>query len=507
LSATTTAAGQTVSVSNTTGSNASAITVGNFATQSVTTGSAGDTVTVTGGSSTRAITVKTGIGNDTINLGAATAFTGAGNTYDAGTGTDTLGIYGPSASESFDFAALITAGTIAGFEAVTFASEAATTSVHAVTAGTGIVSYTTTTSAGGQVFNLSATAAQAAAITTYAAPATGSSNLLISSAGTVNLSAATFTNVDAITYQNVAVTLTLPEAVSAVVQGASSAGTDAQTVQFAAGSVNAQSVTISSTGTVTFNVPTVWASFSSTGDNGDYTMVATAGATTRLSLVGAAASTVIDMQNDDLVVANANIDTVLVGGITGASTISYTTGPTQLLSVDATEFTSAQVVYTFVTDNAGSAAQTLTIAGFDAGTTGDKLLLSNAANAIPAANVANVATTGYTFNGTGTAVAAASQLLILQASSFQITGALTQIGDAGEVERAIAAAGITTAASIATFMYVALDNGVDTGIYRMSTALTAVGTVDTSAEITAVTLVAVLTGIADVGTLNSANFT
>jgi len=507
LSATTTAAGQTVTVNNTTGTNASAITVGDFINQTITTGSAGDSVTVNGGSSTRGLTVKTGIGNDTITLGAATAFTGAGNSFDAGTGTDTLAIYGPGASEAFNFASLITAGTITGFEAVTFASEATTVSVHAVTAGTGIVSYTTTTSTTAQVFNLSATAAQAGAITTYSAPSTGGNNLLITSAGTVDLSAATFTNIDQISYQDVAVTLTLPAAVSAVVQGATSAGTSAQTVTFPATSVNAQSVTISSTGTVTFNVPTVWASFAASGDNGNYTMVAPAAATTRLSLVGAAPSVSIILNDADFVVANANIDTVLVGGVTAASTFSYEGGPTQLLSINADEFTSAQVVYSFVTDNAGSAAQTLTIAGFDTGTSGDKLLLNNLSTAITAANVRNIATSGATFNGTGTPIADACQVMILQASTFQISGALTQVDDAGEVERVIAATAMIGSASIATFMYAVIDNGIDTGVYRYSTALTAAGTVDTSAEIVSVTLVAVLTGVSDVSTLTSANFT
>jgi hypothetical protein len=241
-------------------------------------------------------------------------------------------------------------------------------------------------------------------------------------------------------------------------------------------------------------------------------MATPAAATTRLSIVGAAPSAAIgiNLNTADLVVANANIDTVLVGGITAASTITYGTGPTQLLSVNADEFTSAQVVYTFVTDSAGTSAQTLTIAGFDSGTSGDKLILSNDASASPllAANIVNVATVGYSFNGTGTTAANASQMVILQSAAFQINGSLTQINDAGEVERVIAAAGMIASASLNTAMYAAIDNGVDTGIYRFTTTgLTVAGTIDTVSEVASVTLVAVLTGISDVSTLTSYNFT
>ena len=508
LSATTTASGQTVTVNNTTGTNASNISIGNFANQTVTTGSAGDAVTIAGGSATKGIVVRTGIGSDTVTVTATEGLTGVGNVLDGGTGTDTLALYRPAASENFDFAALITAGTIAGFEAVSFLTEATTASTHALTAGTGIVSYTVNTTVSANIYNLSATSTQAAAITTLAdTTGTGALNLSITTAGTVNLSGATLTNVDQINYQDVAVTLTLPSAATSVVQGATTAGTASQTVQFGSATTAAQSVTFSSTGTVTFNVPTAWASASASGDALDLTMVSTAAATTRLSFVGGSTTATVLMVDADLVITNANIDTVLVGGVTGASAFSWTAGPTRLFTVDATEFTSAQVSYSFVTDDAGTAASAITIVGFDAGTGGDKLILSNAAGGINSATVANIATTGYSYNASSTAAGAESQVLILQASAFQISGALTQVGDAGEVERVIAAAGLVGSASLVTSLYVALDNGVDTGVYRISTLLTAAGIIDTSAEITAVTLVAVLSGVSDVSTLNVANFT
>jgi hypothetical protein len=98
--------------------------------------------------------------------------------------------------------------------------------------------------------------------------------------------------------------------------------------------------------------------------------------------------------------------------------------------------------------------------------------------------------------------------LILQAAAFQINGSLTQVSNAGEVERIIAAAApVSLTAASGVSVYVVADNGVDTGIYRvLLTAANANTAVDTSGEISNVTLVAVLTGISDAGTLVGANF-
>jgi hypothetical protein len=122
--------------------------------------------------------------------------------------------------------------------------------------------------------------------------------------------------------------------------------------------------------------------------------------------------------------------------------------------------------------------------------------------------VSNVATTGFTFNGSAAAAGAECNVLILQGAAFQISGALTQVTNAGEVERAIAAAAaMSVSAATGTSVYVVLDNGVDTGVYRaLFTASAADSAVDSAAEISAVTLVAVLTGISDAGTLVGTNF-
>jgi S-layer protein len=513
LSATTAAAGQTLTVTNTGGQNASAITVGNFANQTVTTGSAGDGITVSGGAASNFINVNTGAGNDTITLGAVTALTGTNNVLNGGTGTDTLAFYALGASENVNLTALIAAGTIAGIEAVTFAD--ADNSTHAITAATGIVSYTVNASNNNtEIFNISATSAQANAITTVtnAGNAAGILNLLITDAGTVSLAGDTTTGLDGIAWQDVAVNLTLNETAQTISQGATTAGTATNIVTVGSAITGAQSVTLRTTGSATINVSATTLSQMNGADAADLTLVSAAGATSTLNITGAGSTTAILMAETDLVVTNANLDQINVGGVTSAQTISFIdgiVGNTALVAVpvNAVE-TGAEVVYSFVTDNAGTADTTLAITGFDTGATGDKLLLSNAANAMAATAVAKISTTGYTFDASAAVLAGAeANILVLQSAATQVTGALNQTGDAGAVEAAIIAAGLIAGGGhAAVSTYVALDNGVDTGIYRVILDGAAAGAIDAAGEITSVVLVATLVGISDVSTLVGANF-
>ena len=91
---------------------------------------------------------------------------------------------------------------------------------------------------------------------------------------------------------------------------------------------------------------------------------------------------------------------------------------------------------------------------------------------------------------------------------MQISGSLDQVGDAGGVEAAIIAAGmISNNAHAAVSTYFAIDNGVDTGIYRVVIDATATAAaVDSAAEITSVVQVATLVGVADASLLVGANF-
>jgi len=451
-----------------------------------------------------------------------TALTGTNNVLNGSTGTDTLAFYGLGVSENVNLTTLITAGTIAGFEAVTFAN--GDDSTHAITAATGIVSYTASPSASAnEIYNISATAAQANAITTIsnAGSATGLVNLLITTAGDVSFVDDTTTAVNLISYQDVAVNLTLNNTANAVTQGGTTAGSAAQTVTFSTVAA-AQTVTINSTGTVAFNISPPLGVLLSAGAVADTTPIAVAGATVSLNWIGTA-GTAIDINDEDLQLgatlgvednSGANLDVINVGGVVGAQSFTYGTGlaatATRVtIPVNATETGATQYVYTFITDNAGTSDQTLAITGFDAGTGGDKLLLSNAANAIASTAVFKIATTGYTYDATNAVAAGAeANILVLQAAGSQVTGALNQVANAGAVEAAILAAGLVSGtAHAAVSTYIVLDNGVDTGIYRVVLDASANGgVVDSVDEITAVVLIATLTGVSDVSNLVGTNF-
>ncbi len=106
---------------------------------------------------------------------------------------------------------------------------------------------------------------------------------------------------------------------------------------------------------------------------------------------------------------------------------------------------------------------------------------------------AAISTTGATL--TSATAGAATNAYILTGSAFQINGALTEVGDGGAVEMAIIAAGVKGVVD-SREVYMILDNGTSTGIYRVVFAnisgLTDV--VDEAAEFS-VTLVGQLTGV------------
>ena len=224
------------------------------------------------------------------------------------------------------------------------------------------------------------------------------------------------------------------------------------------------------------------------------------------------------MVDVDFVLTGANLDVVNVGGVTSAQTFDYSAGTAAesavdqnvtAITVNAAETGSTQVSYTFATDNVGTSDLVLTIAGFDVGAVasgGDVILLSNTAGSVTSSLVA---TTGFTLGAT-VATAAIATNVILGAAAFQVTGALTTVTDAGGVEAAILAAALNSGVGNASFVYVTLDNGIDTGIYRVAFDEVAADAgasapLNATTEITAIVLVAVLTGIADCSTLVAAN--
>ena len=519
LQATTTAAGQTFTVTNTNGGTASAITMANFANTSATTGAAGDTITVSGGGASTGLSVNAGAGADTVVATLATSWNSTGNSLNGGsnlTGTvDTLNLNYAAIGTTIALPTMVTAGDIAGFEKLTLGANAGN-GTTTITAATGFTAYNTAALANsGDLIVLNATAAQANAITSYVAHATGVNTINITDDGTVSFAGDTTTNVDSVNYDSELV-LTLNDTVVATVQGGGTPGSDPQTVTLGAGG-GIQSVTVNSTGDVTFNLPvanlianalaTVTAT-QATATTDVQSMIAVASATAVVNISGGAASfTLLDATptegDDDIVFTNidtVNVNTTAQGIIVAA---------VQDGEIDFTLNLGAFSGHEVHLDTNGTQDGVVTITGFAAGTGGDKILL-NEATTLGATDITSVvvaATTGGTLPGTGTAAGAVTSLYVATSSAAQISGALTQTGDAGAVEASFIAAGmiITGSNAIAEHLYYVADNGTATGIYRVLTATTA--TTDSPDAANELSLVLIGTiDVADASTLVAANF-
>lgn len=519
--ATTTSTGQTFTVNNTTtgGNTGTIITVDNFPNATITTGTPNDLVIVNGGAASTGISVNTGAGNDTVALGAATALTGALNVLNGSTGTaDILRFdYDVGNGATLNIPALITAGTIAGFEIIQLlADQGATVNI---TSGTGVTGYVFTDTTAGEAFNITATAAQATAITSITGDAADTVTLLISDAGSVSLSGDITTALDAITYQAVAVDLTLSNTATAVTQGGSAPGTATQSVTFGNGSA-IQSATVNSTGTTTFNVAAATLATVAIADvdgtesdaEAIQSFIAVTTATAVVNVTGAGGQfTLVDSAaNGDADLVLTFIDTVNIN-TTSASVIVAGVGSDE---IDFTLNLGSFSGHTVFLDTAGTANSAVTITGFAAGTGGDVIELSEATTSAPQVgnditSVSFIATTGFSYSAAEVVAAGAEvNVFVLQSAASQVVGSLTSTGDAGSVEAAIIAAGLfnNNAAHAAVSVYIVLDNGTDTGIYRVDLDVAAgTSVVDNANEIVSVQLVAVLIGVADVSTLVSAN--
>ena len=440
VAATTTAAGQSITVTNTATTTASTITAANFANQTITTGSGGDGITVSGGGASTGISVNAGAGADTVTATLATAWSGLGNSLNGGsnlTGTvDTLNInydVTAAAAATLDLAAMITAGDIAGFEKLTTANQTGA-NLLTVTAGTGFTQYDF--SGGTDAVAVNASIAQAVAITSLVFDAADTSSLVIVPAtgettATIDYSTDTLTAVDLINFgSTIPMTFSFPAAaVTAVTQtGTGSAATTfnafGTTFTNAAAAAPtlvaspAQAPTAVSTGAVTLNIARDDMQVLTADDVGDITLVSAAGATTSLVITDATTTTYdadgtntagavtsISLSDADLAFTGANLDSIVVGNVSTAQEFTFTTGlaatsPQIAVPVNATETGSSEVVYTFVTDNVGTADTSLVITGFDAGATGDKLLLVQRGQRSWRRQPvnANIATTGFGFD-------------------------------------------------------------------------------------------------------------
>jgi hypothetical protein len=208
LTATTTAAGQTLTVANTLATTGSIITAGAFGSTTITTGSAADTVNISSSGST----INTGIGDDliivsTINNAlkgiAATGSTNVVLTINGSTGTGDELRFATGQTGTINLSATNTNLSLSGIE--TLNTLAAATGGLAVTLPTGITTLKSDSTTA--VVAFTATAAQIDAITTITSAATGTTLTASDTASvTVNLSDTTLTTLanQTISFANVA---------------------------------------------------------------------------------------------------------------------------------------------------------------------------------------------------------------------------------------------------------------------------------------------------------------
>lgn len=416
------------------------------------TGADGITVTnmTTGGA------VSLGAGNDSL-AGMTTAYsTASGATFAGGDGTDSV-----TFANAADFSA-VGAGSLAaftGFETFNFGTVANV--ANAITLTNGITGITADTTTG--AITITGTGAQFSAITSQTnTNGTQAFNLTVSDAGaTANLSGWTFAgtgggDVDVITFQN-------SGANNLVIKGSDSAKIVGTAV--AAGSTD--TLTFTDSGTVT---NTVYNAFET---------IAAATGSTAINITDAGVGVA------RTIVGNAGANTIDVAIATAAKAVNISSGGSDIVATAATTTAGVTTITGFT---AGSGT------GFDV-FQGDATLVDTNSNITT--GTFGIATTGATM---GTL-----DVLALSGASFQVSGALTQVGDAGAVEAAIIAAGLVGSGGDGA-RYVVLDNGTDTGIYLMTFTDAGANSALTLASEISVTLVGVLSGVADAGTLVAGNF-
>jgi hypothetical protein len=215
----------------------------------------------------------------------------------------------------------------------------------------------------------------------------------------------------------------------------------------------------------------------------------------------------LDLRGVIAATANTNGATVSVGDSVGTLTIKDSPGNDSIsVGLGAGTFTVSLAGGGTDTINiASGTTNAVTIQGWAVGdvinivaagdlsaiavTTTPGILLSGVAATVAATD----GTTAFVLAGNGTGGQAA----------MQISGALTATTNGGAVEVAVIAAGLVTAVGNGNFMTIALDNGTDTGIYRLTRITDAGGTagvIDNAGDFSVV-LLATLVGVSDAGVL------
>jgi hypothetical protein len=318
LTATTSAANQTVTVTNTLGTDGSVITVGAVLGNTVTTGTAGDTVNI----STAGSNINTGIGNDTIQVTNINALNGVnGNatgvlqTINGGTGTADVLAITTAQGGTINLSATNTNLALSGVEILTLGTPSTADLVVTLPAS-GLTQVTGTADTGKDI-TINATASAFAALTTVNLATTNGVTpaVTISDTGAVVtvLSANTYTAAPTISYA-AASSLTATIAVNLPITG-TSATTDVLNI---AGDIN---TTISSTGIEIYNVSVAQTGLTVAASA--TTINASAGGT--FTLGSATADTFTGTGSTAYAVTTAGGNHTITGG-SGADTVTVSSG-------------------------------------------------------------------------------------------------------------------------------------------------------------------------------------
>ena len=433
------------SSANTDAANASTIAIGAFNT-TVTTGAGADIInTIQQDGST----ITTGAGNDTFNITNVAAYDDDATllTLIGGTGTDSL-VFADALTVAVDFTdttdislssiETLNLGQVGGASTATLSTANEFTSIAADTTNSTVT--------------ITGTGSQLSEVTTLTnTNGTNVFNITVSDAGaTYDLSTLTTggaNEIDVITFQATGSNVLKIDGADI----AKYAGTPV-----AAGTTDTLQVALA-----TVVIP----------DN-------TFNAFETLELVGTAALD-IDITDSGLDVArtitgDVGDNTITLTAVAAAKSVNISSGGTDtvVVAMDATALT--------------------TITGFTPGASGDVLNLVNADNsAVDLTTTGPILAAGVTINSDATD---ADEAFIFASTASQISGLLSATGNGGSVEAAIIAAGLVGATTIADgeFFIAAIDNGTDTGIYRVTANDTAL--IDAS-DIDGITQIATLVGV------------
>ena len=452
MGVTATANSQTFNTSaNTDAANATTIAIGAFNT-TITTGAAGDTFnTIQQDGST----ITAGAGNDTFNITNVAAIDNDATllTLTGGTGTDSL-VFADALTVAADFTDT-TDIAISGIETLNVGQVGGASTVTLSTANefTTIIADTTNST-----LVVTGTGSQLSEVTTLTNTNGGNVfSLTVSDAGaTLDLDAVTLGgagDLDVITFQ----------------------ATGSNVLRLDGADVSQISATAVAAGTAdTLEIGVANAS------GGDAVANTTFNAFETITLVGTTALD-LDLTDSGVGVArtiNGDVgdNTINVGTPTATKTIVISSGGTDTVQIPMDTLT----------------AGAISVTGFTPGTGGDILDLLTAAEGAtnvtftgPIAAAGVLATSNATDANTG---------YILNTTATQISGALaTAVGDGGAVEAAMIAMGFTGTSLVnGQFLMAAIDNGTDTGIYRITANDTAI--IDAT-DMDGITHIATLVGV------------